>query len=331
MKILAPASSANEAAALITMGAGEIYCGLQLKRWNKRYGSRSWMNRRGQTNASVQGLKELLILCETAHKKNVPVFLTLNMPYYSPEQYAEIVALVKEVMSNCGVDAFIMGDPGLILAVKESCPEAEIHVSSVAPVLNSMAAVFFKNLGASRIIFPRYLSLSDLKTIMKKVGNRMEYEVFVLNDGCVFEEGYCNVSHAFGGSLCNQPWVNYTLIKEGNHGKITQQESFNLHFKDYRKWLWFVRNCNGGVSPKGYPLGMCGICAIPEFIDMGVDSLKIVGREAPLTKKTSSVKLVKKAIDYIKSCGDGPVKKTMLQEIRGTNDLCKSTYMCYYR
>lgn len=331
MKILAPANSAAEAAALIGAGAGEIYCGLQPSAWNKRHGEEVWLNRRGPGAANTGSQGELKELVKTAHSLGVPVFLTMNMPFYPPGLYSEIVDLAREAAGECGADALIVADPGLVIAFREAGINAGIHISSLAAVLNSASADFFRGLGAGRIIFPRYMDLEELRLIIAKTGPEMEYEVFILNDGCVFEEGYCHVSHAFGGAFCHQTW-RYRLVKT-DEGEICppKRESFDRHLADYRRWTWFIRNCGGGFGPGGFPLGMCGLCALPELHGLGVCSLKIVGREAPLAKKTASVRLVRRVLDMVEAGENEKSVKAKARRIRGTPDLCGSGYMCYYR
>lgn len=327
MKILAPVASAQEAASLISHGAGELYCGLRPPSWGKRYGRVVRINRRAQGN--IQDFNQLKNLTETAHSRGVPVFLALNLPFYPPEQYEEILELAGESYLSCQVDALIIGDPGLMLAVRNTYPEIPIHISSLAAVLNSGAVSFFRDLGAQRMIFPRYLSLSALQQIIKKSGRTLEYEVFILNDGCVFEEGYCHVNHSFGGGLCIQPGRNYRLLQQ-EQGKLPP-ESFNQHLRDYQHWLWMLDNCGGNLSHRGFPNGMCGLCALPELKAMGVNSLKIVGREAPLAKKIASVKLVKRVVDLIENGETPETLRHKAKLIRDTPDLCAAGYMCYYR
>lgn len=330
MKILSPVSSVSETEALINAGAQELYCGLHPTAWKDKYGKANWVNRRGQETANIRSLNDLQSLTKIARRKNVPVFLTLNQPFYPPEQYPDLIELAREVTVNCNISALIISDPGLIMAVKDSLPDTLVHVSSLAAVLNSPAALFFQTIGASRIIFPRYMPIDDIRQIIEVVGHKMEYEVFILNDGCVFEEGYCHVSHALGGAFCHGPW-NYRLIKKSDKDNFTARETFDEHMNDYKRWLWFVRNCNGGTDPGGYPLGMCGLCDIPAFNELGVKSLKIVGRESSLPKKTASVVLVKKVTDLLKTGLPRTKIIQMAQRIRGAWRLCNSGYMCYYR
>ncbi|MHB8156741.1 MAG: peptidase U32 family protein [Desulfocucumaceae bacterium] len=330
MKILAPVCSSREVLSLISAGAGELYCGIHPGSWRKNSHQDLWVNRRGPGAANIGSFAELGEITGIAHSHKVPVFLTLNLPFYPPGQYSEIISLVKEATGNYGIDALIIGDPGLIMAIRETSPSVPVHVSSLAAVLNSASVSFFHTLGASRIIFPRYIGLGELANIISKAGVPIEYEVFMLNDGCVFEEGYCNVSHAFGGAFCHLPW-SYSPVETSPPGDYPRTEPFNKHLRDYHYWLACVKNFNGQPGPGGYPLGMCGLCAIPELKAMGVTSLKIVGREAPTGKKTASVRLVKRVLDQIGADCKAEAAKRIAQKIRSTPQLCASGYMCYFK
>lgn len=343
MKILAPVNSVHEAEVLVDLGAEELYCGLSPGAWRTGNGQEVWLNRRGPGKANIESLEELKELVVVAHKAGSQVFLTLNQPGYAPELYADIVETVRQAQEYCGVDAFIVADPGLIRLLKEALPALVIHVSSLAAVLNSAAVSFFSQLGVKRIIFPRYVELETMRSMIEHGGVHLEYEAFILNDGCVFEEGYCHVSHAFGGAFCHSPaWV-YKPIKikgEGNDDEHRPRrgllrvgkETFREHMEEYRRWLWMgIKNFGGMPSPRGYPLGMCGLCALTQLKEMGVVSLKIVGREAPLKKKVASVKLVKQILDYLEAGHSQEEVKRHAKSVKGVKGLCESGYMCYYR
>ena len=78
------------------------------------------------------------------------------------------------------------------------------------------------------------------------------------------------------------------------------------------------------------PLGPCGLCAIPELMALGIDSGKIVGREAALFRKIRSVQGVRHVRDV--SEADSPsAAKAAAVELRGDPRGCSGGYSCYYR
>lgn len=329
MKILAPVSSINEVKILISKGAEELYCGISLEAWEHKHGQDLWLSRRGPGKANIGNLEILSELVETAHNCGAKVFLTLNQPGYVKELAAEILPFVQEVRRNCKVDAFIVADPGLIRILKEKEQDIVIHVSSLAAVLNSSSVNFFRKLGVERIIFPRYLNVNSLNTIISTCGRELEYEVFILNDGCVFEEGYCHVSHAYGGAFCHNPAWSYKLL---SMVREDEKESFRHCVDEYKRWLWVgIKNFGGLTGSDGYPLGMCGLCSLHEYKELGITSLKIVGREAPLRKKAKSVELVKRILDYENDGHPSGEVRDYARRLKGVKRLCETGYMCYDR
>ncbi len=199
-------------------------------------------------------------------------------------------------------------------------------------ILNTQAAKFFHVLGASRIIFPRYVRVKEMARIIQEIGPDIEYEAFVLNDGCIFEEAYCFANHAFGGAICHNPhWVYKLFDSNGKSGR-EDSLSFSEHLVDYREFIYVgIKNMGESTSPKGDPMGMCGLCALPELKAMGVCSLKIVGREAPFKKKKAGVKLLRKSMDYFDVEENPEIIKQYFQMLRAIPKLCDGRYMCYYR
>lgn len=342
MKILAPVNSAQEAKVLLKEGAQEFYCGLNPEVCCGSNQGGVWLNRREPGKANLGSLQELKELVAVAHEGGAKVFLALNQPGYDPKVYKDMLAMVERIEESCGVDAYIVADPGLIRLLKEVFPNLVIHVSSLASVLNSAAVSFFSQIGVKRIIFPRYLPLETMEKIIKGSSDHLEYEAFILNDGCVFEEGYCFVSHGFGGAFCHNPDWGYRPIKikresfsekGGGGGSLREgKENLEEHIDEYKRWLWIgIKNFGGMTGFKGYPLGMCGLCTLTQLNVMGVSSLKIVGREAPQKKKVASVKLVREVLNYLEEEHSQEEVIKLAKSIRGAKGLCESKYMCYYR
>lgn len=330
MKVLAPISKAEEVDMLVHNGAEEFYVGFIPLQWIKAFSSGVWMNRRA-TQASVPAIEEFAALVKRAHSYNVPVYMTLNAPYYTHDQVSVLLEVVAEAY-RIGVDAFIVSDIGLIMAIKETIPDATIHVSSLAAVTNSESVELYRELGVSRVVFPRSLSLEEMDNIMTIGGRDLEYEIFILNDGCVYEESFCFTTHNQVGAFCSTQNWDFKFESTQNR-PLTERESNRLdnHIKDYESFVWFTHSCGSTVSDTGIPLGPCGLCGLNDIQDLGIDSLKIVGREANSFRKLASVQLVS---TIVKSVREGMAKEDVQQRaisIRKTPEFCEAGYMCYYR
>ena len=211
-----------------------------------------------------------------------------------------------------GASGLIVADLELLLALVDAGQAAKIHVSSLATCTNPGAAAFFRDLGVSRIIIPRHLTLSEIEAILVP---GPEFEVFLLNDGCVFEEGLCATTHAAGAFCLGDG--------EGTEGISPAT------IERYAFWKWTLNHC-GCRTNNGYPLGPCGLCAIPRLLRAGIASFKVVGREASLPRKEAAVRLAALALRIART-GAGPrVIREEVVNLRGLPEMCEERHLCYY-
>ena len=114
-------------------------------------------------------------------------------------------------------DALIMSDPGLIMMVRESFPEVAIHLSVQANAVNWATVKFWKNMGLTRVILSRELSLDEIEEIKNNVPD-MEIEVFVHGALCMAYSGRCLLS-------------GYMNKRDANQGACTNacRWEYNIH------------------------------------------------------------------------------------------------------
>ena len=307
MKILAPLRNSDEVAALCSAGAHEFYCGLTPPNWEEAFGQTA-VHRRNSRSAGVPSLEDLRRIVALAHPR--PVFATLNAPSYPPGAVPYLVEFGRTLIDDLGVAALIVADWELMLALCEAGLAARIHISSLATCRNHGAAAFYRDLGVARVILPRHMTLSEIE---ETAIPRLEWEVFVLNDGCAFEEGICATTHALG------PYCIDDRIDAGS-GRLGERYEF---------WKWTLNNC-GCQTSRGYTLGPCGLCALPRLARLGVASLKVVGREASLARKVASMRLAAIALGLAeKGAGPESIRETIVGE-RGAAQLCENARLCYY-
>jgi U32 family peptidase len=333
MKVLAPISSHDELEMLAAAGAEELYCGLVPREWMEKYTGAIWLNRRSPKGGSLESYADLKRLVDDAHGMKLPIFLTLNSPYYTAEQTPMVMELARKLSEEIGVDALIVSDINLLHQLNEARLAAELHVSSVAATLNTEAIRFLLNFGPSRIILPRSLTIREIEMIVNDVGDEVEIEVFMLNDGCAFEEGFCSTTHHHTvGAFCTSLSEMETRFEwHGPRFTGRRENWLRRNLTDYREWVWYVNGNGCGVTPKGLPYGPCGLCAIPDFARIGVDSLKIVGREAAPFKKMASVRMTRDIVDRVRA---GAPKLHVIERaksLRESPEHCAAGYMCYYK
>lgn len=307
MKILAPLRSSEEVAALCDAGAHEFYCGLTPPGWSERFGPAA-VHRRSAVSAGVPSVEDLRHIVALAHPR--PVFATLNAPAYPAGAVSYLVEFGRMLVDEVGLAALIVAEWELLLALCESGLAPRLHVSSLATCRNPGAAAFYRSLGVARVILPRHMTLAEIE---ETAIEGLEWEVFVLNDGCTFEEGICATTHAF------KPYCIDDRI-EAAAGRLGERYEF---------WKWTLNNC-GCQTSRGYTLGPCGLCALPRLARLGIASLKVVGREASLARKAASVRLTAIALDLAQR-GARPerIREAIVAE-RAAPQLCKDARLCYY-
>ena len=309
MKILSPVRSASEVGPLQAAGADEFYCGLAPPDWEKKFGA-AWANRRHPDAAGVpneQALRELITAAGS-----MPVHVALNSPHYPPGAVEMLAEFGARLIQDMGISALIVADMDLLLALIETGHAAQLHLSSLVTSSNAASSRFFRELGVSRIILPRHLTLAEID---RCVIDGVEFEAFLLNDGCVFEEGLCATTHD-AGTFCLADGAGLKGLPPG----ILDRYAF---------WKWTQNNCGCSTS-RGFPLGPCGLCAIPRLQAAGVRSLKVVGREASLERKYASVKLAAMARDIARNGGGAERIREATIALRGGVSLCHETHACYY-
>ncbi|MBI4476426.1 MAG: U32 family peptidase [Acidobacteria bacterium] len=334
MKILAPISSPDEVEMLAANGADELYCGFVPREWMETYTGAIWLNRRSPAGANLAAAESLAELVRRAHSQGLPVFLALNAPTYNDSQLRQITELARRAAGEIGVDALIVSDLGLLLTLAELGLQTRIHISSIASALNSRAIQFYSELGASRLILPRALSLHEIADLARMADGQIELEAFILNDGCAFEEGLCHTTHhhrvgAFCWNIARWSWE--PCAADGRALAADEASLLADHMKSYREWIWFVNGCGQPLSPNGLPYGPCGLCAIPALARMRIASLKIAGRQASSLRKFASLRLVKAIVDLVRSGASPAEVAARARQIRNTPELCDTRYMCYYR
>jgi U32 family peptidase len=328
MKITAPISRLEEIAPMAAAGANELYCGVVPREWIARFNTGA-VNRRYFGN--LESMDDLHRAVDAGHENKTALLLVLNAQQYGSAHQDAVVELAQ-VFHGFGGDAVIVADIGLIARLREQAPEVPIHVSSVASCRNSAGVVFYGALGVRRVILPRDVSLGEIEAITAASG-AVEIEAFILNDGCVFEEGACHSIHLptkQGGPICidKRPFE----YQDANGAPVSPRIARNLRDNDshYQRWLWYRFGCGFSSAANGYPFGPCGLCAIARLAKAGVASVKIAGREGATARKLKSVEMVRAVVDRVLGGATPEAVAEFAVSMREATDHCRSGYMCYY-
>lgn len=328
MKIVAPIASVEEAEALVRAGAREFYCGFVPDEWIGRFRA---VNANRRPSGNFRDHAELRRAVDAAHRHGGSISLVLNAQSYTDEQIAATITLADTFL-QIGGDSLIVSDLGLVGELFQHVPLSRIHVSSVATCRNSSAARLCKELGASRMIPPRDVTVGEACEIAAEVPG-IEIEAFILNDGCVFEEGACATLHLpqnLGGPICLDNHTPHYRRRSGGKLDGSALDRLRDNDEEYRKWLWYRFSCGFTTNAAGMPFGPCGLCALPILLRGGIAAVKIAGREAPTARKLASVRMVKAVLDRAEAGEDDEHIMQFAQALRPSEQHCRTGYMCYY-
>lgn len=207
---------------------------------------------------------ELKAAVAYAHAHNVRVHCTINtMP-----RGDEIVRLPAhlERLNDAGVDAVIVADLGAFTLAGKYAPNCQRHISTQASISNYVTANAWYDLGASRVILARELSLEEIRTIRENTPAELEIEAFVHGAMCVSYSGRCLLSNYMTGrdasrGACAQPCrYQYALMEEKRPG-----EYFPVFEDEKGTYIMNSRD-------------MCMIDHLAELAEAGVDCIKVEGR-----------------------------------------------------
>ncbi len=201
---------------------------------------------------------------KAAHARGARVHVTCNTLARNHE--AAKLPEYLEHLDAIGADAVIAAGPEVLDLCKRRAPHVQVHMSTQTGITNYEAARVWHELGASRVILARELSLEEVAELKAKAPRGLKVECFVHGAMCVSWSGRCLLSNYMTGrdasrGECAQPCrYQYALVEEKRPGEYfpvfeENGETFILNSRD-----------------------MCMIDHIPELIRAGVDSLKIEGR-----------------------------------------------------
>ena len=232
-ELLSPAGTPETAMAAFDGGADAVYCGLG--RFNAR-------ERAGNFTADAMGR-----VIEFAHRNGKKIYLTLNT-LLREQELPRMMELLDEVQ-QLAPDALIVQDPGTLYLAQTYYPDLRLHASTQMGFHNSAGLRTAAELGFSRVILERQVTMAELGRIM--AASPLEVEVFLYGSLCCSLSGRCLLSAMTDG-------------ESGNRGRCKQPCR--------RRW-------NGRFQLS--PADLNGIHLLPELRRLGVASLKIEGRLRP--------------------------------------------------
>lgn len=272
MELLAPVGDKNKLKLAIHYGADAVYLA------SKRFGLRTF--------AGNFDYEELKWAVEYTHSFNRKIYITVNILPHDKD--LEGLDEYIKMLANLKVDAVIVADLGVMRVVKRVAPNLPIHISTQANVVNSETANFYAEMGATRIILARELSLEEIKNIRQNLPSKVELEAFGHGAMCISYSGRCLLSAFMTG-------------RDANRGACVQA----------CRWGYSIRETN---KTDEYPIeqdekgtyilnsnDMCMIKYLDKLQEAGVESVKIEGRMKSEYYVANIVNAYRLALDYLKN------------------------------
>ena len=186
IEILAPVGSEEMLRAAVFSGADAVYLGFS-----------GFNARTGAGNFDADSLKEAVRFC---HARGVKVHVALNTTVYGGE-LAALAGAVRAVAES-GADAVICQDLAVAQLIGRIAPDLPRHGSTQMSVHTLQGALELKELGFTRVVLARELSLPEVEHITKHCG--IETECFVHGALCMCVSGQCYMSAFLGGRSGNR-------------------------------------------------------------------------------------------------------------------------------
>ncbi len=261
IELLAPAGNFEALRASVEAGANAVYLA------GEKFGARAYAENFSGDNL-IQAVK-------FAHLRGVAIHVTVNT-LIADEELDEFAEYIK-FLRRANVDALLVQDLGAASIAKQIAPEIPLHASTQMSIHNLEGVKALAELGFSRVVLSRELTLNEIRKICRE--SPIETEIFIHGALCVCWSGQCLMSSLIGGrsgnrGRCAQPCrLPYELVDE--HGK---------NLLNAGKYL---------LSPKD----LNTLELLPQLVETGVTSLKIEGRMKRPEYVATVVKVYRDALD----------------------------------
>ena len=192
MELLSPAGSPEAVIAAVQNGADAVYLGFG-----------DFNARRSAHNFTSDEFEKAVRYCRL---RNCKVYVTLNTLVNDREMTAAVNA--ARMASEKGADAILVQDFGLAKVLRRTVPDIPLHASTQMSIHNLAGAEAAAQLGMTRVVLARELSLEEIRFISKHCS--AETEVFVHGALCFCHSGQCYMSAMIGRrsgnrGMCAQP------------------------------------------------------------------------------------------------------------------------------
>ncbi len=292
-ELLMPAGSLEKLKVAILYGADAVYMGTPD------------LSLRTRSNFT---LDEVVKGVAFAHAHGKRAYLTLNL--FSHNRDIEKLPEYIETIRKVSPDGVIVADPGVFNFVKKAAPELKIHISTQANVCSWLSVQFWQSLGANLVVLAREVSFDELKEIRAKCPD-IKLEAFIHGAMCMTYSGRCLLSNymaergANQGNCANSCRWNYKIKVRLKDGTLKELE-LNEQTKELLDFFLEEEQRPGELMPLeeddrgSYILNAKDLCLMPrlnEYLQLGIDSLKVEGRNRSAYYVAVTARAYRTAID----------------------------------
>lgn len=280
LELLAPAKNAQIGIAAIDCGADAVYIA------GPSFGARQ---------AAGNSVEDIAQLCRYASRYGVRVYATVNTILYDEELEEAEDLLVK--LQEAGVSAFIVQDLAILGLAHKAGITVPLHASTQCSIRTPERAAFFENLGFSRLVLEREMSLDMIRKIRSSVDAELEF--FVHGALCVCYSGQCYLSEYLVGRSANRGACaqacrsRYDLVDAS--GRVLAKDKALLSLKDYNL-----------------------LDRIGDLAGSGVCSFKIEGRLKNISYVRNVVSAYSSALDRLVEENPGKYARASFGRVSGT-------------
>ena len=285
IELLAPAGDMERLDTALRFGADAVYVGgpmLQL--------------RAGAVGFSMDDLAEA---ARRVHAAGRRLYVTVNA--FPTNAEIDRIGDYAQALYGIGADAAIVADLGAIAAMRRAAPGLNIHVSTQANCQNYMAARAYYDMGATRVVLGREMTIEQIRQLRAKTPPALELEAFVHGAMCMAYSGRCMISAYLAG-------------RSANRGACTQSCRWTYHLMEEKRPGEFFpveEDDRGMTILSSFDLNC--IDFLDQLADAGIDSFKIEGRMKSPYYVATVVNAYRRRIDGLQDGTATPESVAMLR------------------
>lgn len=292
-ELLLPAGSLVKLKTAILYGADAVYAGTPD------------MSLRTQSKISLEDLSKGI---NFVHQQGKKIYLTLNL-YIHNEEAAKLPQFV-DTLRQLKPDGVLIADPGVFHYLKENAPDLNRFVSTQANICSAQTVKFWQSMGAKLCVLGREVTFAEMKDIRRECPDIL-LETFIHGAMCMSYSGRCLISNFLAdrsankgkcAHCCRWHYKLHLRLKDGSvkEVEINEQNQSAFEFlleEDFRPGEYYevVEDEHGG-----YMLNSKDMCLMPrlnEILSIGMDSLKVEGRNKTEYYAGTVARAYRQAID----------------------------------